>query len=256
MLTAKLIDTSKCIGCRACQVACKQWNQLPAEETEFTGYYENPVRFTANSWTRLVFRESEDEAGKLKWHFAKKGCMHCTEAACEMVCPAGAISHTAQGAVVINERKCIGCNYCVASCTFQVMAFNQKDNVAQKCTMCYSRQEIGAEPACAKTCPTGAISFGTRSEMLTKGSQRVYELLGKGVMGAQLYGMDQLGGMGVIYALEDTPESYGLINEPKIPVSAYIWNAVFRPLRVFIVMALGFILWENKRESEKVMPKE
>jgi formate dehydrogenase iron-sulfur subunit len=250
MITTKYIDTSKCMGCRACQVACKQWNRLPAEQTTFTGYYENPVRYTANTWTRIIFREHETPAGDVKWYFSKQGCMHCGEAACEKVCPAGAISHSSTGAVVINPRKCIGCNYCVASCTFHVMAFDQKENVSQKCTLCTDRQAVGLTPACAKTCPTGAISFGVRSEMVSRAHQRVAELISQGKTNARVYGVSELEGMGVIYALEDSPEFYGLPDRPKVPVSAYIWNALFRPLRVLVVLGMGLALWNNKKDSE------
>ncbi|HHX74014.1 MAG TPA: 4Fe-4S dicluster domain-containing protein [Firmicutes bacterium] len=257
MLNAKLIDTSKCIGCRACQVACKQYHGLPAEETEFTGYYENPVRFTANSWTRVVFREYEDEkTGEIEWYFAKRGCMHCTDAACAKVCPAGAITHTDTGAVDTNPQKCIGCNYCVASCTFHVMAFNQKENVSQKCNLCAERQAIGLMPACAKACPTGAIRFGTRAEMVALAHSRVNELTAAGYSEAMVYGLEELQGTAVMYVLKDRPSKYGLPENPRIPISAYIWNAVFRPLRFLVVLLMGFILWENKKESEKVAPKE
>ena len=257
MLTAKLIDTSKCVGCRACQIACKQWNGLPAEKTTFTGFYENPVRFTANSWTRVVFREYADDAtGDVTWYFAKKGCMHCTDAACEKVCPAGAISHSETGAVITDPRKCIGCNYCVASCTFQVMAFNQKENISQKCTLCSDRQAIGLIPACAKACPTGAISFGSRAKIVDLAHNRVDELQAQGVKTAQIYGLEELGGTGVMYVLKDSPQKYSLPVNPKIPISAYIWNAIFRPLRVLVVLVISFILWENKKDSEKVVTKE
>ncbi|HZK24388.1 MAG TPA: 4Fe-4S dicluster domain-containing protein [Oscillospiraceae bacterium] len=257
MLNSLLIDTSKCIGCRACQVACKQWNRLPAEETSFTGFYENPVRFTANSWTRVSFREHEDEStGDVSWYFAKIGCMHCTDAACEKVCPAGAISHTETGAVVTDPKKCIGCNYCVASCTFKVMSFNQKENISQKCTLCSDRQAIGLIPACAKACPTGAIQFGTRAEMVDLAHRRVNDLVVQGSSKAQIYGLEELNGTGVMYVLKDDPEEYGLPANPKIPISAYIWNAIFRPLRIFVVALVGLLLWENKRETEKVLPTE
>jgi formate dehydrogenase iron-sulfur subunit len=250
MLTAKLVDTSKCMGCRGCQVACKQWNRLPAGETAFTGYYENPVRYTANTWTRLVFREHEDANGKISWFFSKQGCMHCNEAACEKVCPTGAITHSATGAVVINRRKCIGCNFCVASCTFHVMSFNQRENVSTKCTLCTDRQAVGLTPACAKTCPTGAITFGLRTGMVSRAHARVSELVARGVTRANIYGLTELDGTNVMYVLEDSPAAYGLPEKPGVPVAAYVWNALFRPLRVVVVLALGLALWNNKRKTE------
>ncbi len=255
MLKSKLIDTTKCMGCRGCQVACKQWNGLPAEESTFTGHYENPVRYSANTWTRIVFREHENkDTGDVKWLFSKQGCMHCTEAACEKVCPAGAISHTDSGAVTIDRKKCIGCNYCVASCTFNVMAFNQKENVPQKCTLCDDRQHAGLTPACAKACPTGAIKFGDRPELAAYAHHRVSALLSEGKKDAHIYGLNELEGMGVFYILADKPEAYSLPAKPQVSLSAHIWNAVFRPLRVLVVLGIGFALWNNKVESEKIKP--
>jgi formate dehydrogenase iron-sulfur subunit len=122
MQKTMLIDTSRCIGCRACQAACKQWNQLPAEKTEFRGSYENPARFSSITWTKIVFREHE-ENGKVRWLFAKQGCMHCTEAACIKVCPANAIYRTEFGTVKIDPQRCIGCNYCAANCTYLLIVF-------------------------------------------------------------------------------------------------------------------------------------
>ena len=251
MKKTKLIDTSKCMGCRGCQAACKQWNQLPAEKTEFTGSFENPPRYSPVTWTKVVFREFEED-GKVHWLFAKQGCMHCADAACEKVCPAGAISHADSGAVVINSKKCIGCNYCVASCTFKVMAFSQQENISQKCTLCTDRQASGLMPACAKACPTGAITFGDRKDMVALANKRVKELNVKGVERAQIYGLEELNGTGVMYVLQDSPAVYGLPENPKVPVSAYIWNALFRPLRAAIVLGLGLALWSNKKDSEKV----
>jgi formate dehydrogenase iron-sulfur subunit len=251
MKKTMLIDTTLCIGCRGCQVACKQWNQLPAEQTTFEGSYENPPRFSPDTWTKIAFREEENN-GKVRWLFTKLGCMHCTEAACEMVCPAGAISHNEYGAVVIDEKRCIGCNHCVANCTYQVIGFDQAANLARKCTFCYDRVTSGLTPACAKACPTGAISFGERSDMIALANRRVKTLVAAGRTDARIYGLEELDGLGMMYVLDGEPEQYGLVKDPEIRISTRIWNVIFKPVRAIVVLAMIFALWVNKGESKKV----
>lgn len=251
MKKSMLIDTSKCIGCRACQTACKQWNQLPAEETVFTGTYENPPRFSPVTWTKIAFREDEDGNGKVRWLFSKQGCMHCTDAACIKVCPANAISHTEYGTVVIDPKRCIGCNYCAANCTFQVIGFDRAANVARKCTFCYDRISNGEIPACAKTCPTGAISYGERALLISLAEKRLRELRRAGNLNATVYGIEELDGLGMIYVLGDRPAKYGLLENPKVSTAAHIWDYLFKPVRALVVLAMFFALWVNKRESAR-----
>lgn len=245
-----LIDTSKCIGCRACQAVCKQWNQLPAEKTEFSGNFENPPRFSPITWTKIVFREYA-ENGKVRWLFSKQGCMHCTEAACIKVCPAGAIYRTEFGTVRIDPQRCIGCNYCAANCTYQVIGFDQATNVARKCTFCYDRIANGKEPACAKTCPTGAITYGERAELIALAQKRAAELQKAGRINANVYGIEELNGLGMMYVLEEKPSAYGLIENPRIRLSTMVWDYIFKPLRVLVVVAAFFALWVNRGESKK-----
>ncbi len=250
MQKTMLIDTSKCIGCRACQAACKQWNQLPAEQTEFRGSSENPARFSPITWTKIVFREHE-ENGKLHWLFAKQGCMHCTEAACIKVCPANAIYRTDFGTVKIDPQRCIGCNYCAANCTYQVIGFDQAANVARKCTFCHDRISNGQIPACAKACPTGAITYGERTDLISLAQKRAGELQKAGKSGANVYGLEELNGLGMIYVLEESPGAYGLIEKPRIKLSTYIWDYIFKPVRILVVIAAFFALWVNRDESKK-----
>ncbi|HOL17137.1 MAG TPA: 4Fe-4S dicluster domain-containing protein [Bacillota bacterium] len=254
MKKSMLIDNSKCIGCRACQAACKQWNQLPAEKTEFTGTYENPPRFSPITWTKIAFREYEQN-GKLSWTFTKLGCVHCTDAACIKVCPANAISHTEYGTVVIDEKRCIGCNYCAANCTFNVIGFDQAANVARKCTFCYDRIAAGMIPACAKTCPTGAITYGDRSEIMALAERRLAEVKKNGHPNADIYGVEELDGLAMMYLLKDGKENaevkYGLPEKPRIRTAAHIWDLVFKPVRAAVVLAMVFALWINKSESAK-----
>lgn len=256
MKKAMLFDTSKCTGCRACQVACKQWNQLPAEKTEFRGTYENPPAFSANTWTKIGFREYyNEELDKDQWIFTKLGCMHCTDAACIKACPAGAISHTDFGSVVIDDKKCIGCNYCVANCTFNVVGFDRGANVARKCTFCYDRLLNGEIPACAKTCPTGALTFGDRKEIVSLAKKRRKELREDSFPRADIYGLEEVGGTGMLYLLKEgkdnAEDKYGLPTNPRVPFAAYIWDYVFKPVRMVLVAALALALWANKSDSKK-----
>jgi len=252
-----LIDTSKCMGCRGCQAACKQWNQLPAENTTFDGSYENPPRYSAQTWMRVAFNEYEDENGRLQWRLAKEGCMHCGDAACMKVCPSGAIEYTDYGTVHVDDNKCIGCNYCIRACPFDVMGFDRERSVARKCTFCYDRLVNGYEPSCATVCPTGAIVSGERGELLTLAYDRMDQLKGDPrAPNPQVYGDDEVGGTGVVYVLGDDPEKYHLPADPQVPWYAGFWNSLFRPLRVLVVIAIGFGLWTNHARSKKIQNKK
>jgi len=247
-----LIDTAKCMGCRGCQAACKQWNQLPAEDTTFEGTYENPPRFSADTFLRVAFREHSGNNGRVDWYMAKLGCMHCTDAACMQACPAGAIFRSDEGTVNIDELKCIGCNYCVTACPFQVIGFDRLTNKARKCTFCLDRLENGLQPACAKVCPTGSITFGDRREMIARAVNRVDQLKAAGKTEARIYGLDEVDGTAMLYVLADSPEKYGLPADPQVPVQTRIWNAIFKPLRVLVVVAVAFGLWANRSQSKEI----
>lgn len=245
------MDTSKCMGCRSCQTACKQWNQLPADQTSFTGSYENPPRVSPSTWMRITFQEEETDKG-VKWFFGSQRCMHCTDAACEIVCPVGAIHHTSAGTVDIDFEKCIGCNYCAANCPFKVISFDRKTDLPSKCTFCYDRLENGYQPACAAACPTGAIQYGDRGDLINSSMDRVMTLQQKGNPNASLYGLDELSGTGVMYILEDTPSHYLLPENPVVSLQARLWSLLFRPLRIFVVMAMGLGLWVNYNKTKNI----
>lgn len=251
MTKAILIDTSKCVGCRGCQAACKQWNQLPAEETTFSGNYENPPKLSPDTWMRVTFEEVE-ENDQVNWYFGNDRCMHCTDAACVMVCPVGALYHTETGSVALDSDKCIGCNYCAANCPFEAISFDRKFNHPAKCTMCIDRTANGFKPACATACPTGAIEFGDRNELIRKAGDRVSELKAAGKNKARIYGLDEMSGTGTMFVLEDDPEYYGLPADPHVPVRARVWNVIFKPLRVLAVLAVAFGLWGNRTKSKKI----
>lgn len=177
---AKLIDVTTCIGCKACQVACSEWNDIRDEVGNNVGVYDNPADLTAKSWTVMRFSEVEQN-DKLEWLIRKDGCMHCADPGCLKACPAeGAIIQYANGIVDFQSEQCIGCGYCIAGCPFDVPRLNPEDNRVYKCTLCVDRVVVGQEPACVKTCPTGAIHFGTKESMKTLAGERVAELKTRG----------------------------------------------------------------------------
>lgn len=251
MIKSMLIDPSKCIGCRSCQIACKQWNQLPAEKTKFTGTYENPPGFTPLTWTKIVFKEQEKN-GEIRWNLTKQGCMHCYDAACMTVCPADAIYRTNYGTVAVDVNKCIGCNYCAANCPFGAISFDRKTNVATKCTFCLDRIDNGLQPACANACPTGAIIYDSRSNILAAANKRVVQLKEQGQNNAYIYGIEEVEGTSMVYVLADYPEFYGLPKDPQVPWAARLWGFIFKPLRFFIVLLMALGLWVNKSHSKDI----
>ncbi len=217
---AMFTDVSLCIGCRACQVACKQWNQLPAEEPEWTGTYQNHHHFTDKTYRLVRFFEGKDDKGALTWHLMSDVCKHCAQAGCLEACPTGAIYRTQYGTVNINQDICNGCRYCVSACPFGVVAFNHDTGRANKCTFCNDRLHNGLGPACAKACPTESIRFGFRDELAARARKRVEELKKMGFTNAQLYGEDQngpLGGLNAFFLLLDRPSVYGLPEKPRLP---------------------------------------
>ena len=244
---AKLIDTSKCIGCKACQVACSEWNDLRDEVGSNVGVYDNPRDLSADSWTLMRFAEHENPAGNLEWLIRKDGCMHCAEPGCLAACPSpGAIVKYANGIVDFNQDKCIGCGYCITGCPFDIPRISQKDHKAYKCTLCSDRVAVGLEPACVKTCPTGAIVFGSREDMLEHADGRIKDLQERGFEQAGLYNPAGVGGTHVMYVLHhaDQPSLYsGLPNDPSISPLVGLWKGVSKPLALLAMGAtvlLGF----------------
>jgi formate dehydrogenase iron-sulfur subunit len=219
-------DTTLCIGCKACEVACKEWNDVPADGFDFLGLsYDNTGELSADTWRHVAFVEqvvpdaSASEPG-LRWLMSSDVCKHCTHAACLDVCPTGAIFRTEFDTVVVQADVCNGCGYCVAACPFGVIGQRKHDGRAWKCTMCYDRLHGGLEPACAKACPTASIQFGPLDELRLRARDRVEELHERGVSSARLYldtDDDGVGGAGAFFLLLDEPEVYGL---PPDPVAA------------------------------------
>jgi formate dehydrogenase iron-sulfur subunit len=230
---AKLIDESKCIGCKACQVACMNWNDLRDEVGSNIGVYDNPSDLTPTSWTVMKFFEVEPTPGKLEWLIRKDGCMHCEDPGCLKACPSpGAIVKHANGIVDFVSEHCIGCGYCVKGCPFDVPRISEKDNKAYKCTLCSDRVNVGLEPACVKTCPTGAITFGAKEDMVAYGEKRAGELKERGFAQAALYNPAGVGGTHVMYVMKhgDKTALVDLPQNPSIDPMVSLWKGVAKPL--------------------------
>jgi formate dehydrogenase iron-sulfur subunit len=228
---AKLIDVSKCIGCKACQSACQEWNDLREDVGENHGVYDNPLDLTENSLTVMRFTEwVNPDTSNLEWLIRKDGCMHCADPGCLKACPApGAIVQYSNGIVDFDHDKCIGCGYCLKGCPFNIPRFTQVEHKAHKCTLCSDRLAMGQAPACAKACPTQAIVFGTKDEMKDWADIRIKDLKSRGFENAGLYDPPGVGGTHVMYVLQhaDKPEIYaGLPKDPRISPVVEIWKGV------------------------------
>ena len=231
-------DTSVCIGCKACEVACKEWNSVPEDGLALTGMsYDNSVGLSADTWRHVAFIEQQrpvnvpdDAAGGpdgadggpdtgLRWLMSSDVCKHCTHAACLDVCPTGALMRTEFGTVVVQSDVCNGCGYCIPACPYGVIDRRKEDGRAWKCTLCYDRLGAGMEPACAKACPTDSIQFGPLDELRERAAARVDQLHEAGEDSARLYGADPgdgVGGDGAFFLLLDEPEVYGLPPDPVV----------------------------------------
>jgi formate dehydrogenase iron-sulfur subunit len=212
-------DTSVCIGCKACEVACKEWNLLPADgPLALSGNsFDNTLGLGASSWRHVAFIEQERPVDGMRWLMSSDVCKHCSSAACMEVCPTGALFRTEFGTVVVQADVCNGCGYCVAACPFGVIERREDDGRAFKCTLCYDRLKGDMEPACAHACPTDSIQFGPLDQLRERADERLDELHQAGVAEARLYLRDEqdgIGGAGAFFLLLDDPEVYGLPPDP------------------------------------------
>ena len=224
----KLVDTSTCIGCKACEVACQEWNDLPPESsTGQTGTYQTLSDLTANFWNLITFNEHDDASGTLRWLMRKDQCMHCAEPGCLIACPApGAVVQYGNGIVDFQQDQCIGCLYCITGCPFDVPKFNPATRRVYKCTLCVDRVSVGLQPACVKACPTSCLQFGTKDAMLEVAQKRVEQLQETGFSKAAVYDPAGVGGTSVVTVLAfgDRPELYGLPRDPTVPLAVQAWK--------------------------------
>ena len=226
---AKLIDTTTCIGCKACEVACLEWNDLPFRETVFQNTYQTMPETAWNYWNLIKFNEQPHEDGTMSWLMRKDQCMHCADPGCLAACPAEyAIVQYQNGIVDFQQDHCIGCGYCVTGCPFNIPKFNPDTKKMFKCTLCTDRVSQGLEPACIKSCPTGCLHFGTKEDMLALANARAQQLREHGGHAkAGVYDPAGVGGTSVLYVLHDAtnPEAYGgLPANPTVPLAVRIWK--------------------------------
>ncbi len=251
-------DTSVCIGCKACEVACKEWNLVPDRDRALSGNsYDNTMRLDADNWRHVAFIEqtrpvarpdgSETDRPEIRWLMSSDVCKHCTQAACLDVCPTGALFRTEFGTVVVQEDVCNGCGYCVPACPFGVIDRREDDGRVWKCTLCYDRLRGDLEPACAQACPTDSIQFGPLAELRRRADDRLAELHGRGVDEARLYGHsedDGVGGAAAFFLLLDEPEVYGLPPDPLAATRtvAATWSRALLASVGLVAAAVGAVL--------------
>jgi formate dehydrogenase iron-sulfur subunit len=244
-------DTTVCIGCKACEVACKQWNDLPSDGGELAPdrSYDHTGSLSAATWRHVRFVEAlgpepEAEAGG-RWIFMSDVCKHCTNAGCMDACPTGAIIRTEFDTVVIQADVCNGCGYCIPACPFGVVDRDHVDGRAAKCTLCYDRLQDGLEPACAKSCPTDSIQFGPYDDLVAMAERRVAELHERGIEGAYLYGAGDApdnalaGGLGAFFLLTEPPERFGLPAQAESPVQENVVPATLAAVGAAVVAGVG-----------------
>jgi formate dehydrogenase iron-sulfur subunit len=231
--TGFFTDATLCIGCKACEVACKQWNALPSDGMKWSGQsYDNTLHLSPTTWRHVSFTEQALPNNGVRWLFNSDVCKHCSAAPCQEACPTGAIIYNEFGNVYVQQDVCNGCGYCVPACPFGVLGRSDADGRVHKCTLCYDRQKDGLEPACAKSCPTDSIQFGPLTQLRERAEQRLQELRARGEQRAYLYGNDDAGEyqkLGAFFLLTEEPAAYNLPPAPRRPSARmgtrYTWSA-------------------------------
>jgi formate dehydrogenase iron-sulfur subunit len=253
---AVLYDVTKCVGCRACQNACKRWNNMPADSTDYDGIYDNPFRLSSKTLTLIKYKEIEDN-GEKEIIFCKYQCMHCVHPACAEACIVGALVKTPQGPVTYDRGKCIGCRYCMVACPFGVPCFEWDKSLPwiRKCTFCADRQAQGREPACVDACPTGALKFGEREELINEARQRIESAPGKYV--DHIYGEKEVGGTSWMYL---SPVPFDQLRFPALgstPVTVDVERAMgaVPPVLLGVAVAMTGIYAISKRRQKMSQAK-
>ncbi|MFC1591259.1 4Fe-4S dicluster domain-containing protein [Thermodesulfobacteriota bacterium] len=252
MSKGTLVDLAKCIGCRGCQVSCKEWNQLPVVKTTCQGTYENPIKHDDRTFAKIRFIEGEHDQNFF-WKFVSKQCMHCLEPACVSACLVKALEKTAQGPVIYHEDLCIGCRYCMLACPFDVPKFEYSKLLPRirKCTHCFDRQQEGMMPACNKTCPTGALRFGERQELLDVAKSRIYGEPDRYVH--HIYGEHEAGGTGWLYISDIPFEKLGLRTDISVTPYPAFTKAFLTTVPLVLMGGAGLLTglhWFVKRREE------
>lgn len=255
-------DTTLCIGCKACQVACHQWNELPAEnggQTHLLGMsYDNTGSFSEFNWRHVKFVEQfSADRSQAAWLMMSDVCKHCAHAPCMEVCPTGAIIRTEFDTVFIRESHCNGCRDCIAACPFGVIRMSDAGGVARKCTFCYDRLQQGLAPACAQACPTQSIQFGPLAELRARADERLTQLHGRGTPQARLYGADDsvLGGLASFYLLLDEPAVYGLPESPKRPRLSVLGSSLRAIVVAFWVVIAAIVGFRRRPVATPAEPR-
>ncbi|OGL62106.1 MAG: hypothetical protein A3I72_00305 [Candidatus Tectomicrobia bacterium RIFCSPLOWO2_02_FULL_70_19] len=251
-MKALLIDVTRCVGCRGCQVACKEWNELPAEKTRFFASpkgYQNPRDLSSKTWRVVTYNEAQTN-GRFEWVFGHLQCFHCIEPSCATACPVSALQKTKEGPVVYDPDRCLGCRYCQLACPFLVPRFEWDKAIPKitKCTMCADRVAAGEEPACAKVCPTDAIVFGERENLIAEAENRIHRNP-RGYV-HHIYGKDEVGGTCVLHLSNVPFEVLGYRTDlPKISLREYTKTAmqVVPHVKIGLAVALGAVSWVIQR---------
>ena len=265
------VDTSICTGCKACQVACKQWNGLPEEPAHFKfdekrGYkvavnftgdsYDNTGKLSATDWRHVMFIEQfSADRTQARWLFMSDSCKHCNQAGCMEACPVTAITRTDMGNIVVNQSKCIGCRYCIAACPFGVISYSEVTKTVWKCTLCDDRIHSGLGTACAKACPTGSIEFGEVDDLRKKAKARLDALKGQGNAAANLYGADPSGdldGLNVFYLLMDKPSVYRQPEKPVLPQTRLAAASGFAVLAAAVTGLAALVNLRSRGKTKEV----
>ncbi len=262
--TAFLTDSTLCIGCKACEVACKEWNEVSADGFDWSGLsYDNTGALGHSTWRHVKFVEGTPQPGLggnagdfMSWEFSSDVCKHCEVAGCLEACPTGSIVRTEFGGVYVQPDICNGCAYCVVSCPFGVIQRNPEDGRAFKCTFCYDRQKVGLEPACAKACPTESIKFGPLEELQLRSQERLKELQSRGMADAQIYNPTHTSveGLHAFFIVRGDPGQYNLPPNPEVP-TAYLkdgWRSAALGAGALLVGSLlAFLTSRGQRRSRR-----
>ena len=253
-------DTSICIGCKACEVACKQWNQLQGNEPKFLGdSFDNTGQLDAQNWRHVKFIEQE-RSGGTAWLMMSDVCKHCTHASCLEVCPTNAIIRTEFDTVYIQQDVCNGCRNCISACPYAVIGFSEQTGTVHKCTLCYDRLQSNMIPACAKACPTESIQFGTLATLQQKADQRLAALHRNGATQAQLYGRDDkvYGGLHAFFLLMDKPEVYGLPNAENagLPSRNNLGGYLGAVVAAGAALVAGLVAFRRRGEEPPAVPTD